>query len=92
MLTLCAGAGKTTLAKALAERLGLPVYYEPVADNAYLEDFYRYVLWMGALLTHYGAETSPVTVSRCRCTSSIDGFSSTSRSSGAAKVAYRTAQ
>jgi deoxyadenosine kinase len=35
------GAGKTTLATALGEHLGLPVYYEPVADNAYLADFYR---------------------------------------------------
>lgn len=35
------GAGKTTLAKALGEHLDLPVYYEPVGDNAYLEDFYR---------------------------------------------------
>ncbi|MFT5682092.1 MAG: deoxyadenosine kinase [Myxococcota bacterium] len=35
------GAGKTTLATALGEHLGLPVYYEPVADNEYLEDFYN---------------------------------------------------
>ncbi|MCB9523503.1 MAG: deoxynucleoside kinase [Myxococcales bacterium] len=35
------GAGKTTLATALGEHLGLPVYFEPVADNVYLEDFYR---------------------------------------------------
>lgn len=35
------GAGKSTLAKALGEHLNLPVYYEPVADNEYLEDFYR---------------------------------------------------
>jgi deoxyadenosine kinase len=35
------GAGKSTLAKALGDHLGLPVYYEPVQDNAYLEDFYR---------------------------------------------------
>jgi len=35
------GAGKSTLAKALGEHLGLDVYYEPVADNEYLEDFYR---------------------------------------------------
>ena len=35
------GAGKTALATALGEHLGLPVYYEPVADNEYLEDFYR---------------------------------------------------
>lgn len=35
------GAGKTTLAKALAEVLGLPVHYEPVTDNVYLEDFYK---------------------------------------------------
>jgi deoxyadenosine/deoxycytidine kinase len=40
---LVAGAGKTTLAKALALRLQLPVYYEPVADNEYLEDFYQLV-------------------------------------------------
>jgi deoxyadenosine kinase len=24
----------------LADKLGLPVYYEPVADNEYLQDFY----------------------------------------------------
>jgi len=34
------GAGKTTLAEALAKRLNLPIYYEPVKDNVYLEDFY----------------------------------------------------
>ena len=35
------GAGKTTLATALAERLELPVYFEPVDDNEYLADFYK---------------------------------------------------
>ena len=35
------GAGKTTLATALAEHLGLDVHYEPVIDNEYLDDFYR---------------------------------------------------
>ena len=35
------GAGKTTLATALGEHLGLEVHYEPVIDNEYLEDFYR---------------------------------------------------
>ena len=35
------GAGKTTLATALGKHLDLPVYYEPVDDNAYLADFYR---------------------------------------------------
>ena len=35
------GAGKSTLAAALGEEMGLPVYYEPVADNEYLEDFYK---------------------------------------------------
>ena len=35
------GAGKSTLATALGNHLGLPVYYEPVADNEYLADFYR---------------------------------------------------
>jgi len=35
------GAGKTTLATALGEHLGMPTYYEPVGDNEYLADFYR---------------------------------------------------
>ena len=35
------GAGKSTLARALGEHLDFDVYYEPVADNEYLEDFYR---------------------------------------------------
>jgi deoxyadenosine kinase len=35
------GAGKSTLAAALGKHLDLPVYYEPVADNEYLADFYR---------------------------------------------------
>ena len=35
------GAGKTTLAKALGKVLNLPVYYEPVIENEYLEDFYK---------------------------------------------------
>ncbi|MFP6685157.1 MAG: deoxynucleoside kinase, partial [Polyangiaceae bacterium] len=35
------GAGKSTLATALGEHMGIDVYYEPVEDNEYLEDFYR---------------------------------------------------
>ena len=35
------GAGKSTLAAALGEHLGIDVHYEPVADNEYLSDFYR---------------------------------------------------
>jgi deoxyadenosine kinase len=35
------GAGKSTLAKALGEHLDIDVFYEPVQDNEYLEDFYR---------------------------------------------------
>lgn len=34
------GAGKTTLATALSAELGLPACYEPVVENAYLDDFY----------------------------------------------------
>lgn len=34
------GAGKSTLARALGEHLDIDVYYEPVSDNVYLEDFY----------------------------------------------------
>ena len=35
------GAGKSTLATALGQHLDIDVYYEPVKDNEYLEDFYR---------------------------------------------------
>jgi deoxyadenosine kinase len=35
------GAGKSTLATALGNHLGIDCYYEPVADNEYLADFYR---------------------------------------------------
>ena len=35
------GAGKTTLAKALGKLLNIPVYYEPIIENEYLEDFYK---------------------------------------------------
>ncbi|MCP4447957.1 MAG: deoxynucleoside kinase [Myxococcales bacterium] len=35
------GAGKSTLATSLGEHLGIDAYYEPVADNDYLEDFYK---------------------------------------------------
>ena len=35
------GAGKSTLATKLAERMNLPVFYEPVIDNVYLSDFYK---------------------------------------------------
>jgi deoxyadenosine kinase len=34
------GAGKSTLATALGQHLGIDTYYEPVADNEYLQDFY----------------------------------------------------
>ncbi len=35
------GAGKSTLATKLAEKMSLPCFYEPVIDNAYLADFYK---------------------------------------------------
>jgi deoxyadenosine kinase len=35
------GAGKSTLAEELGKHLGIDTYYEPVADNEYLADFYR---------------------------------------------------
>jgi len=35
------GAGKSTLAETLGKHLEMDVYYEPLADNEYLEDFYR---------------------------------------------------
>jgi deoxyadenosine/deoxycytidine kinase len=35
------GAGKSTLAVALGKELNLPVHFEPVAENVYLQDFYK---------------------------------------------------
>lgn len=35
------GAGKSTLTKSLADRLGYKAYFEPVETNPYLADFYK---------------------------------------------------
>ncbi|MDA8426861.1 MAG: deoxynucleoside kinase, partial [Treponema sp.] len=35
------GAGKSTLVGLLARRLGFDPYYEPVAENPFLQDFYQ---------------------------------------------------
>jgi len=35
------GAGKSTLVRMMSERLNWQPYYEPVAENPYLEDFYH---------------------------------------------------
>lgn len=35
------GAGKSTLAAALAREMGLPAFFEPVDANVYLADFYK---------------------------------------------------
>ena len=35
------GAGKSTLTKLVAERLGFEAHYEKVDGNPYLEDFYK---------------------------------------------------
>jgi deoxyadenosine/deoxycytidine kinase len=35
------GAGKSTLVRLMCDRLGWEPYYEPVAENPYLEDFYE---------------------------------------------------
>lgn len=35
------GVGKSTLAKNLGSVLNIPVYYEEVGENPYLEDFYK---------------------------------------------------
>lgn len=46
------GAGKTTIATELGKILNLPVYYEEVIDNAYLEDFYRDMKRYSYALSH----------------------------------------
>ena len=71
------GAGKSTLATALGELTGLPVYYEPVQDNEYLADFY--------------ADTAKYAF-QCRFTYSTGVSSSTKRSSGMAVVPFRIVQ
>ena len=35
------GAGKTALATELGKVLNLPLYYEPIIEKEYLEDFYK---------------------------------------------------
>jgi len=35
------GAGKSTLAHAIGKQLGFEIFYESVADNPFLEDFYH---------------------------------------------------
>jgi len=35
------GAGKSTLVELLSQRLGFTPYYEPVAENPFLQDFYK---------------------------------------------------
>jgi deoxyadenosine/deoxycytidine kinase len=35
------GVGKTSLVRLICERLGWKAYFEPVAENPFLEDFYR---------------------------------------------------
>ena len=35
------GAGKSTLVRRMCDRLGWKPYFEPVAENPYLEDFYK---------------------------------------------------
>ena len=35
------GAGKSTLVRMMCDQLGWEPYYEPVAENPYLSDFYR---------------------------------------------------
>ena len=35
------GSGKTTLTKMLAKHYGWKKYLEPVADNPYIDDYYK---------------------------------------------------
>ena len=44
------GAGKSTLAKSLADTLGYVTYNEPVKDNPYLDDFYADMNRWGAMM------------------------------------------
>lgn len=47
------GAGKTTLTRDLAARLGYQAFYEPVIENVYLGDFYQDMKRWGAMMQMY---------------------------------------
>lgn len=88
------GAGKSTLATKLAEKMNLPCFYEPVIDNTYLADFYRdparysFPLQVRHFLSSLFLFIFSVIF--FRCTSSIEDSSSTNRSSGRDEEASRT--
>ncbi len=80
------GAGKSTLAVALGKELSLPVHFEPVAENVYLQDFYRDMKTCVAAATLALARCLPDlrlgTPSPCRFTYSTSASASSSRSCG----------
>ncbi|GAB4579876.1 MAG: deoxynucleoside kinase [Anaerolineales bacterium] len=71
------GAGKSTLVRLLSERLGWYPYYEPVAQNPYLADFYNHMqTWAfhsqvffltNRLRTHHQLMNHPSSVIQDRC-------------------------
>lgn len=71
------GAGKSTLVRMLSERTGWYPYYEPVAQNPYLADFYQNMqTWAfhsqvffltNRLRTHHQLMNHPSTVIQDRC-------------------------
>ncbi len=85
------GAGKSTLAVALGKELNLPVHFEPVAENVYLQDFYRDMKTCVAAATF--ARRLPDhclgTRSPCRFTCSTSASASSSRSCGRAAAPCR---
>ena len=71
------GAGKSTLVRMLSERLGWYPYYEPVAQNPYLADFYtdmqtwafhsQIFFLSNRLQTHHQLMNHPSSVIQDRC-------------------------
>jgi deoxyadenosine/deoxycytidine kinase len=71
------GAGKSTLVRLLSERMGWFPYYEPVAQNPYLTDFYtdmqawafhsQIFFLTNRLRTHHQLMTHPSSVIQDRC-------------------------
>lgn len=55
------GSGKTTLTKMLSKHYGWKQYLEPVAENPYIDDYYKDIPPMGS---QYGGLLSEATIQK----------------------------